>query len=184
MVSLQAICPVFASELQTRAIPALVRAGLQFDVFGLESVSTPEKPPVGKVLAASPVVVVLNEIERFLFEGQNSESVLADPECGFTNPLRINYDLIEVSDGWFFSASKREFVQNAIRDAGKESPRAFVEYDHTMSPDAKYFKEILENNWCCWSGGRKPWRCNGLPVRLYKAWRLFWGRIDNLHSFK
>jgi len=193
VVRLQAVCPVFASELQSRAIPALVRAGLQFDVFGLQSVSPPENQPVGKVLAASPVVVVLNEIERamsklgyalhrgevfkknsaakFTFEHactvkkflsvlasndqlkdrivthfSKLESVLADPECEFTSQLKINYDLIEVSDGWFFSASKREFVQNAIREVGKESPRAFVEYDHTKTPDAKYFKEILENS--------------------------------------
>ena len=64
VVRLQAVCPVFASELQSRAIPALVRAGLQFDVFGLQNDSPPENQPVGKVLAASPVVVVLNEIER------------------------------------------------------------------------------------------------------------------------
>ena len=161
MVRLQAVCPVLASGLQTRAIPALVRAGLQFDVFGLESASTPENQPVGKVLAASPAVVVLNEIERamsklgyalhrgevfkknsaakFTFEHactvkkflsvlagndylkdrivthfSKFESVLADPECEFTSQLRINYDLIEESSGWFFSASKREFVQNAI----------------------------------------------------------------------
>ena len=74
------------------------------------------------------------------------ESVLANPECEFTSQLSINYDLIEVSDGWFFSVSKREFVENAIRDVGKESPRAFVEYDHTKTPVAKYFKEILENS--------------------------------------
>ena len=49
---LQAVCPVFASGLQTRAVPALVRAGLQFDAFGLQSVSMPENQPVGKVLAA------------------------------------------------------------------------------------------------------------------------------------
>ena len=42
----------------------LLELDLQFDVFGLESASTPEYQPVGKVLAASPVVVVLNEIER------------------------------------------------------------------------------------------------------------------------
>ena len=59
VVRLQAVRPVFASELQSRAIPALVRAGLQFDVFGLESVSTPESQPAGKVLAASPVVCYL-----------------------------------------------------------------------------------------------------------------------------
>ena len=193
VVRLQAVCPVFASELQSRAIPALVRAGLQFGVFGLDSVSTPESQPAGKVLAASPVVVILNEIERercqsldmpctegkclkrirlpslpsnmraqsksscqtwlndhlkdrIVTHFSRLESVLADPECEFTSQLRINYDLTEVSDGWFFSASKREFVQNAIRDVGKESPRVFVEYDHTKTPDVKYFKEILENS--------------------------------------
>jgi len=64
VVRLQAVCSVFASELQSRTIPALVRAGLQFDIFGLQRVSQPENQPVGKVLATSPVVVALNEIER------------------------------------------------------------------------------------------------------------------------
>lgn len=64
MASLQAACPVFTVELQTRAIPALVGAGIQFDVFGLESVSTLENLPVGKVLAMLPIVVVLNKIKR------------------------------------------------------------------------------------------------------------------------
>ena len=192
-VRLQAVCSVFASELQSWTIPALDRAGLQLDVFGLQSVSQPENQPVGKVLAASPVVVALNEIERamsklgyalhrgevfkknsavkFTFEhactvkkflsvlARNEhlkdrivthfsklESVLVDTECEFTSQLRINYDLIEVSDGWFFCASKRKFVQSAIQDVGKKSPRAFVEYDHAKKPDAKYFKEILENS--------------------------------------
>ena len=193
VVRLQAVCPVFASELQSRAIPALVRAGLQFDIFGLQSASTPENQPLGKVLAGSPVVVALNEIERamsklgytlhkgevfkknssakFTFEHSCTvkkflsvlasnehlkdrivthfsklESVLADPECEFTRQLKINYDLIEVCDGWCFSNSRREFVQNPIREIGKESPRAFVEYQHTKTPDPKYFQEILENS--------------------------------------
>ena len=193
VVRLQAVCPAFASELQNRAIPALVKAGLQFDVFGLQSASTPENQPVGKVLASSPVVIVLNEVERamsklgyalhkgevfkknssakFTFEHactvkkflsvlasndhlkdrivahfSKLESVLADPECEFTSQLKINYDLIEVSEGWCFSSSRREFVQNPIREIGKESPRAFVEYQHTKTPDPKYFREILENS--------------------------------------
>jgi len=84
--------------------------------------------------------------DRIVTHFSKLESVLADPECEFTNQLRINYDLIEVSDGWFFSASKRKFVESAIQDVGKESPRAFVEYDHAKTPDAKNFKEILENS--------------------------------------
>ena len=35
VVRLQAVCPVFALDLQRKAIPALIRAGLQFDVFGI-----------------------------------------------------------------------------------------------------------------------------------------------------
>lgn len=72
------------------------------------------------------------------------ETILADPECKFTGQLRINFDLIKVSDGWCWSTSKREFVQNPIKEIGKESPRTFVHYHHNKSPNAKYFKEILE----------------------------------------
>ena len=73
------------------------------------------------------------------------ESILADPECEFSRQLRVDYDLIEVADGWCFSISKREFVQSRIQDVGKESSRDFVEYDNAKNPEPKYFKEILQN---------------------------------------
>ena len=193
VVRLQAVRPVFALDLQRKAIPALIRARLQFDVFGIQPLSSPEKQSVGNVLAASPVVVILNKIERAmaklgyaLYKGEiykknvsavftfehactvkkflsllanndrlkddivihfaKLESILADPECEFTRQLRVDYDLIEVADGWCFSISKREFVQYHIQDVGKESPRAFVEYDHAKNPEPKYFKEILQNS--------------------------------------
>lgn len=64
-VRLQAVCPAFSPELQTKAIPKLTSAGLQIDVLnGIETVSIPESQPVGKVLATLPVVVALNENER------------------------------------------------------------------------------------------------------------------------
>ena len=74
------------------------------------------------------------------------ESILADPGREFTQQLRINYDLIEVLDGWCFSLSQRRFVQNPIKEIGKECPGAFVQYSHTKEPEAKYFQEILENS--------------------------------------
>ena len=74
------------------------------------------------------------------------EPVLTDPECEFTRQLRINSDLIEVSDGWCFSISSRGFVRNPIEEFGRKSPRAFVEYQHTKKPDAKFFKDILKNS--------------------------------------
>ena len=161
VVRLQVGSPVFSSEsLQNRAIPALTKAGLVFDVFGIENVKEAEsQQSIGRALCKSPVVTALNKIERamaklgyalhkgdvfkkneasmYTFEHACSikkflsvlanndqlkeiiitnfnklESILADPECEFTQQLRINYDLIEVLDGWCFSLSQRRFVQN------------------------------------------------------------------------
>ena len=191
VVRLQVVCPTFAVELQRNVIPALLKAGLEFDVFGIQNASEPERTPLGKALAASSVVVALNEIERamrklgyavhhgevfrknptakFTFEHSCTvkkflsvlcnneriknvivphfsklESMLADPECEFTRPIRINYDLIEVSNGWCFSISKRQFEVNPVKEG--ETPRAYIEYEHTKVPDARYFQEILENS--------------------------------------
>ena len=194
VVRLQVASPIFATELQNRAIPALIRAGLVLDVFGIESASESESQrPIGKALSKSPVVVALNKIERamtkldyalykgevfkknpasmFTFEHACSirkflsllanndhlkdlivnnfskvENFLADPECEFSRQLKVNYDLIEVSGGWCFSISERKFIQNGIKEVGKESPRAFVQYLHDKEPDAKFFKEILHNS--------------------------------------
>ena len=74
------------------------------------------------------------------------ESILADPECELTNQLKINYDLIEVSNSWCFSLSRRAFVQNPIKEIVVESPRAFLHYAHAKEPEAKYFQEILQNS--------------------------------------
>lgn len=74
--------------------------------------------------------------------------ILGDRECEFMKQLRINYDLIEVNGGWCFSISQRKFVLHPVKDAdiGKESPRAYIEYDHNKAPDPGYFKEILQNS--------------------------------------
>ena len=71
-----------------------------------------------------------------------------DKECEFTKELRINYDLIEVKEGWCFWISQRKFVLYPIghNDIGKESPRAFIDYEHTKEPSPGYFKEILNNS--------------------------------------
>ena len=74
--------------------------------------------------------------------------ILGDRECEFVRQLRIQYDLIEVKGGWCFSISQRKFVFEPVKDAdfGKESPRAYVDYEHTKKPDPGYFKQILENS--------------------------------------
>ena len=74
--------------------------------------------------------------------------ILGDRECEFMKQLRINYDLIEVNGGWCFSVSQRKFVLHPIKgtEIGKESPRAYIEYEHTKTPDPGYFKQILQNS--------------------------------------
>ena len=74
--------------------------------------------------------------------------ILGDRECEFVKQLRVNYDLIEVNGGWCFSISQRKFVLHPIKstEIGKESPRAYIDYEHTKTPDPGYFKQILQNS--------------------------------------
>ena len=74
--------------------------------------------------------------------------ILGDRECEFMKQLRINYDLIEVNGGWCFSVSRRKFVLYSIQgtEIGNESPRAYIEYDHTKTRDPGYIKQILQNS--------------------------------------
>ena len=62
--------------------------------------------------------------------------------------LTINYDLVEVRDGWCYSIPNRKFIKDAIQDPsiGKITPRAFVDYDHTKNSEPGYFQAILENS--------------------------------------
>ena len=74
--------------------------------------------------------------------------ILGDKECEFTKQLRINYDLIEVNGGWCFSISQRKFVLHPIKktEIGRESPRAYLDYEVTKTQDPGYFKRILQNS--------------------------------------
>ncbi|KAL9978141.1 hypothetical protein ACROYT_G015628 [Oculina patagonica] len=195
VVRLQVISNSFCSTLRDKGIPALIRAGLRFDVYGIGDCSVSSVDQTCTQALASPIVVAINDVERAmkklgyaLYKGEvykkvgsskytyqhcctvkkflsllgNSDhfkeivikhlnkldSILGDPQSEFSNQLKINFDLIEVSDGYCFSVSKRRFVVNAIKDAdvGKETPRAFVDYKHDKTPDPVYFKQILQNS--------------------------------------
>lgn len=195
VVRLQVISSSFITKLRDSLIPALISAGLEFDVFGIGTSNLPtEVPKVTKALA-SPIVIAMHDVERAMAKlgyalhggevfkkvassqytyqhccsvkkflsllGSNDEfkdtiikhlhklvEILGDKECEFTKELRINYDLIEVKEGWCFSISQRKFVLHPIghNDIGKESPRAFIDYEHTKVPNPGYFKEILSNS--------------------------------------
>ena len=76
------------------------------------------------------------------------DSILGDPENEFLRQLKINYDLIEVLDGFCFSISERRFEENAIQDSdvGRETQRAYIEHEHDKVTEPRYFKKILENS--------------------------------------
>jgi polynucleotide 5'-kinase involved in rRNA processing len=60
----------------------------------------------------------------------------------------VDYDLIEVNNGACWSLKRRGFVEDAIAEhqIGKVTPRAFCPYEPNQVPDAKYFRQILENS--------------------------------------
>lgn len=73
--------------------------------------------------------------------------IFDDRQCEFMKQLRINHDLIEVNGGWCFSISQRKFVLHPIKSTkiSKESPRAYIDYEHTKTPDPGYFKQMIQN---------------------------------------
>ena len=85
---------------------------------------------------------------RILPQMKKVIELLSDPYCELFRPLTVDYDLIEVSKGLCWSLKKGKFVEDAIQEhqIGKVSPRAFCLYEPNQVPDAKYFREILENS--------------------------------------
>jgi len=171
IVRLEVISNKFCSVLRDNGVPALVRAGLKVDVFGIENSHLPDGNQCITKALAWRIVIAMNDVERAmkklgysLYKGEvykkvqsskytfkhcctvkkflsvlgtsecfkettvkhlnKLDNLLSDRESEFGKQLKINYDLIEVLDGWCFSRSRREFVENAIShsDIGRESP--------------------------------------------------------------
>ena len=74
--------------------------------------------------------------------------VLADPDCEVIRPICVDYNLIEVNSGQCWSVKERCFLSSPIPEEkiGLVTPRAFVKYESSKEPDAKYFREILQNS--------------------------------------
>ena len=85
---------------------------------------------------------------RLIREIKKVSDLLADPYCKLFAPLTIDYNLIEVNNGCFWSIKRRDFMNGAIQDhqIGKVSPGAFCPFDSTRDADLKYFREVLENS--------------------------------------
>ena len=74
--------------------------------------------------------------------------ILGTPHCEVIRPFCVDYNLIEVNEGQYWSIKERRFLENGSqdKDIGHVTPRAFSPYDPTKEPQPKYFEEILENS--------------------------------------
>ena len=108
------------------------------------------------------------------------EALLSAECCEIIGQLKIDLDLIEVLDGQCFSISQRKFIPCPISEdqIGAVSPRMFFSYDSTATPEAKYFKQSIENSfpddeikatflnkfYQCLMAGKMPHKCRKLVV--------------------
>jgi hypothetical protein len=69
--------------------------------------------------------------------------ILSHPACEIIKQIEFNFNLIEVSNAYFFKISSRSFVRHAIPLEKNEimSPRTFLPYDCTNDPEAGFFNK-------------------------------------------
>ena len=71
---------------------------------------------------------------------------LGHPSCGYIKQIKIQWDLIEVEDGYAWSISAMKFVPLKKELFGKVTPRKFIKLNRNRPVDAKYFEEMLQNS--------------------------------------
>ena len=71
---------------------------------------------------------------------------LGHPNCGYIKQIKIQWDLIEVEDGYAWSISAMKFVPLNKEFFGKITPRKYVKLNRNRPVDAKYFAEMLQNS--------------------------------------
>ena len=72
-------------------------------------------------------------------------SLLSEPACPLLEPIKIDYNFIEVSDGFCFDIEGKKFLRNPKRLKG--FPRAYVRYTYHEDKIAnlKPFIEGMDN---------------------------------------
>ena len=94
-------------------------------------------------LMASPSIRegILRNLEKL-------DKLMSNPACELFPQLQLDLDLIEVSNGKCLRISQRKFVDIPFtqKDFRYKSPRAYIPFDSTSEPDAKYFKEGIMNS--------------------------------------
>lgn len=63
---------------------------------------------------------------------------LEKPSCRIVKQMKMDYNYIEINDGFFFNIEKKCFEQNPALTG---SPRAFVIYNHKKRPNPTPFME-------------------------------------------
>ena len=73
-------------------------------------------------------------------------TLLSEPACQLLAPIKIDFNFIEVSDGFCFDIERKTFFRNPKRLKG--SPRAYVRYTYHEDeiPNPKPFIERIDNN--------------------------------------
>ncbi|XP_066926777.1 uncharacterized protein [Clytia hemisphaerica] len=68
---------------------------------------------------------------------------LEKPSCRIVKQMKMDYNYIEINDGFFFNIEKKCFEQNPALTG---SPRAFVIYNHKKRPNPTPFMEGIMNS--------------------------------------
>ena len=72
-------------------------------------------------------------------------NLLSEPACRLLEPINIDFDFVEVSDGFWFDMEGKNLIKNQKRLKG--SPRAFVRYtyDEDKITNPKPFIDGMDN---------------------------------------
>ena len=71
--------------------------------------------------------------------------LLSEPACRLVKPIKMDFNYIEVNNGYCFNIDQKQFEQPENLDG---SPRAFIRYDCCKTPYPKLFFEGLSTNIC------------------------------------
>ena len=103
--------------------------------------------------------------EQVLKHAATLERILSHEACVLIRQIGFDLDIMEVSNGYAFTISKRSFAQFDVTSFRGRSARAFVPYNHTSPPEPG-----LRRGFQHWPSVRTPlttWLCRVVYVFLW-----------------
>ena len=72
--------------------------------------------------------------------------LLSDPDCEVIRPITVDYNLIEVNQGYCWSVDERKFLKDPLsaEKVGIITPRAFSNYDPFKAPNRSTSRRFLK----------------------------------------